>query len=209
MATVSNQSLEQLQQEVERLMALVGQQENTIKKQESSIQNLQHQLHLFRTARFGRKTEKGVVPEQLALQFDEAEHTPEPTTAAETTETETITYTRNKKGTGRKALPKSLPYIEKIHDLNDDDKQCSCGCALTHIDDEITEQLDVVPQMTFRVVHIRKRYACKSCCDTIRLAKLPKQPINKAIAAPGLLAAICKLKHYWMMPNLKCHPKVH
>lgn len=200
MTTVSAQSLEQLQQENARLMALVGQHETTIKKQESSIQNLQHQLHLFRTARFGRKTEKGVVPEQLALQFDEAELTAEPTTASEATETETITYTRNKKGTGRKALPKSLPYIEKIHDLNEDEKQCPCGCALTHIDDEITEQLDVVPQMTFRVVHIRKKYACKSCCDTIRLAKLPKQPIDKAMAAPGLLAAIIDSKFNRHMP---------
>lgn len=65
MTTVSAQSSEQLQQEIARLQALVGQQEST-------IQNLQHQLHLFRTARFGRKSEKGVVPDQLSLQFDEA-----------------------------------------------------------------------------------------------------------------------------------------
>ena len=78
-------------------------------------------------------------------------------------QTETITYTRSKKGTGRKALPKSLPYIEQVHDLSDEEKQCACGCALTHISDEVTEQLDVVPQMTFRVVHIRKKYACKGC----------------------------------------------
>ncbi len=72
MNAVSSLSPEQLQQEVLRLMALVGQKEETIQQQKTSIQNLQHQLHLFRTARFGRKTEKGVVPEQLALQFDDA-----------------------------------------------------------------------------------------------------------------------------------------
>jgi transposase len=33
------------------------------------IQDLQHQLHLFRTAGFGRKSEKGVVPEEMALQY--------------------------------------------------------------------------------------------------------------------------------------------
>ena len=114
--------------------------------------------------------------------------------------TETITYTRNKKGTGRKALPKSLPFIQNIHDLNDDEKQCACGCSLTHIGDDISEQLDVVPQMTFRVVNIRKKYACKGCSDTMRVAKLPKQPLDKAMAAPGLLAAIIDAKFNRHMP---------
>lgn len=192
MTSVSAQTPEQLQQEIARLTALLGQRDNT-------IQNLQHQLHLFRTARFGRKSEKDVVSEQLSLQFDEAVALSD-VNVPDAPETETITYTRGKKGTGRKALPSSLPYIEKIHDLNDDEKQCSCGCALTHIDDEITEQLDVVPQMTFRVIHIRKKYACKGCEETIRLAKLPKQPINKGIAAPGLLAAVIDSKFNRHMP---------
>ena len=194
MTSVSAVQVDQLQQEITRLLALVGRHETT-------IQNLQHQLHLFRTARFGRKTEKGVVPEQLSFQFDEAEPSLEEETAAEEPETtDTLTYTRNKKGTGRKALPKSLPFIQNIHDLNDDQKQCPCGCTLTHIGDDISEQLDVVPQMTFRVVNIRKKYACKDCEETIRLAKLPKQPLDKSMAAPGLLAAIIDAKFNRHMP---------
>jgi transposase len=195
MPAVSAQSNEQLQQEVTRLLVLIGQREQT-------IQNLQHQLHLFRTARFGRKSEKGVVPEQFSLQFDEARPTGEPEMQdiIESAQTETITYTRTKKSTGRKPLPKSLPYIETIHDLADDEKHCPCGCALTHISNEVTEQLDVVPQMTFRVVHIRKKYACKDCEETLRLAKLPKQPIDKSIATPGLLAAVIDAKFNRHMP---------
>ena len=195
MTSISAQTVEQLQQENARLLALVGQRDST-------IQTLQHQLHLFRTARFGRKSEKGMVPEQLALQFDETYVSTETSTPENTSapQTETITYTRPKKGTGRKALPKSLPYIETIHDLSDEEKQCTCGCVLTHIKDEVTEQLDVVPQMTFRVVHIRKKYACKGCEETIRLAKLPKQPIDKAIATPGLLAAVINSKFNHHMP---------
>lgn len=193
MISVSALSLAELQQENVRLLALVEQKDMT-------IQNLQHQLHLFRTARFGRKTEKGVVPEQLSLQFDDALPTVEKETATTDETTETITYTRNKKGTGRKSLPKSLPFIQNIHDLSDDEKQCACGCTLTHIADEFSEQLDVVPQMTFRVVNIRKKYACKGCEETVRLAKLPKQPLDKAIAAPGLLAAIIDAKFNRHMP---------
>lgn len=71
---------------------------------------------------------------------------------------------------------------------------------MTYIADEVTEQLDVVPQMTFRVVHIRKKYACRACEDTIRLAKLPKQPLDKTIASPGLLAAVIDSKFNRHMP---------
>lgn len=204
MTLTSAPTLEQVQQENARLLALLGQQKQTIEHQKSSIETLQHQLHLFRTARFGRKSEQGVVPEQMALQFDETYGATEANTSEETSETqiqtETITYTRSKKKTGRKPLPKSLPYIEQVHDLSDEEKHCACGCALTHIHDEVTEQLDVVPQMTFRVVHIRKKYACKGCEETIRCAKLPKQPIDKALATPGLLAAVINSKFNHHMP---------
>jgi transposase len=196
MTAVSSLTIEQLQQENARLLALVTQHE-------SVIETLKHQLQLFRHARFGRKSEKYVAPEQLCLQFDEAIVTPDLPESQEEpwdTKTETITYTRNKKGTGRKALPKSLPYVEQIHDLKEDEKQCACGCQLIQIGEEVTEQLDVVPQMTFRVVHIRKKYACKTCEETIRLANLPKQPIDKSIAAPGLLAAVIDSKFNRHMP---------
>lgn len=189
-----------LEQEITRLLALIEQKEQRIKEQEFSIQNLQHQLHLFRTARFGRKTEKDAVSQQLSLQFDEAVPSVEPEPSNTVEELESITYTRTKKGTGRKSLPKSLPYVETIHDLSDSEKQCGCGCALTHISNEVTEQLDVVPQMTFRVVHIRKKYACKSCEETIRLARLPKQLISQSIATPGLLAAVIDAKFNRHMP---------
>jgi len=209
MTALSAQKLEELHQENARLLAVIQQHEstiqqheNTIQQKQDTIQSLYHQIHLFRTARFGRKSEKDVVSEQLAIRFDEAELTslPDDTNVINTQETQTITYSRNKKGTGRKPLPKSLPYIEKMYDLSDDDKQCPCGCALTHITNEVTEQLDIVPQMTFRVVHIRKKYACKACEETMKLASLPKQPIDKAIAAPGLLAAIIDNKFNRHMP---------
>lgn len=201
MTDVSALSLEQLQQEYARLMALVVQQEQTLQQKSQTIQTLQHQLHLFRTVRFGRKSEKGVVPEQMAIQFDEAV----PVIIAEEqqpteTQTETLTYTRTKKNTGRKPLPQSLPYIEHVYDLSDEEKQCACGCTLTHIRDEVSEQLDVVPQMTFRVVHIRKQYACKACENTMKCAKKPQQPIPHSIATPGLIAAIINSKFRCHMP---------
>lgn len=72
MPKISDLSIKQLQEENARLLALISQQENAIVQQKLSIENLQHQLHLFRAVPFGRKSEKSVVNEQLVLQFDEA-----------------------------------------------------------------------------------------------------------------------------------------
>jgi hypothetical protein len=54
--------------------------------------------------------------------------------------------------------------------------------------------------MTFRVINVRKKYACKDCEETISLAKLPKQPIEKSMATPGLLSAIIDSKFNRHMP---------
>lgn len=90
--------------------------------------------------------------------------------------------------------------MRNVSDLTDSQKQCACGCTLTPIGDERSEQLDVIPQMTFRVVHIRKKYACRQCEETIQTAKLPKQPIPKCIASAGLLSAVIEAKFNRHMP---------
>lgn len=54
--------------------------------------------------------------------------------------------------------------------------------------------------MTYRVIHIRKKYACKSCEDTILTAKPPKQPFPKSIATTGLVATIIDAKFNRHLP---------
>lgn len=104
MTAISSLSQDPLSQEVARLMALLSQKEQL-------IASLQHQLHLFRTARFGRKSEKGVVPEQMSFHFNEAEPLVESKQEEAPSESQTITYMRTKNKTGRKPLPQSLPYV--------------------------------------------------------------------------------------------------
>lgn len=128
----------------------------TIQSKDHVISALHHQLFVLKNTKFGRKSEKLEQDKQLDLGFDEAE-----LLAAQEVEPETVietkTVTVKKKSPGRKALPKNMPYIEQTHDINDEDKQCPCGCALTHIGNETTEQLDVLPQVTYRVIHIKKK----------------------------------------------------
>ena len=174
----------------EELILLVSQQQKELASLNSKVETLEHQLFLFRNARFGRKSEKDAEFGQLSFQFDEADDTkvePEVVEVIESSESETITYTRKKKTSGRQKLPSSLPYVEKIYDIPEPLKSCACGCSMTEIGEERSEQIDIVPQMAFRVVHVRKKYACKPCEENIQVAKAPIQPIPQSVASAGML----------------------
>jgi len=170
-----------------------------IKSKDTLISALHHQLFLLKNAKFGRRTEKLEEDKQLDLGFDEAELlSAQEVEPEEVIETKTIII--KKKKPGRKPLPTNMPYIEHVHDLTDAEKQCACGCALTHIGNETSEQLDVLPKVTYRVIHIRKKWACKSCEETITTAKLPQQPFPKSIATAGLVAAVIDAKFNRHLP---------
>ena len=104
------------------------------------------------------------------------------------------------KKTGRKPLPQALPRIEVIHDIDESQKQCACGCQLTRIGQEVCEKLDIIPAKMQVIRHIRYKYACKGCegvhsdGPTVLIAAAPVQLIPKSIATPGLLAHIMTAK---------------
>lgn len=95
---------------------------------------------------------------------------------------------------GRKPLPPHLPREDVIHDLPDSDKICACGCQLSKIGQETSEQLEVIPAQLKVLRHIRLRYACKACSEGVTTAPLPKQPIPKGIPTAGLLAHVAVAK---------------
>ena len=92
----------------------------------------------------------------------------------------------------RQALPASLPRIERHHEI--EETHCTCGQALKRIGEEVSEQLDCVPAQFFVLRHIRGKYACV-CCQTIQVAAMPAQMIDKGIPAAGLLAQVVVAKH--------------
>ena len=91
---------------------------------------LREQILLLRAQLYGRKSEK-IIPEggpQLLPLFD----MPEPEDDDDEEE-EVHVPAHNRKKRGRKPLPKDLPRVERIHDIDDADKICPCGCELTRI----------------------------------------------------------------------------
>ncbi len=101
---------------------------------------LLEEISLLRAQLYGRKSEKFKPvdgPQPLPL-FD----MPEPTDGVDDTEEEeTHVPAHNRRKRGRKALPDNLPRVERVHDIDDADKICACGCELNRIGEEVSEQL--------------------------------------------------------------------
>jgi len=172
----------------EELLEILRAKETVITNQNKTIQALYEQLRLNRHKRFGSQSEKDLDGATQCSLFDEAEIPDNAEEIADADETMTIPEHQRKKKKGRKPLPKNLPREQKVYDLPENEKTCSCGCELSAIGEVVTEQLEIIPAKVYIIEHVRKKYACKNCEETIKQAPMPKHPIPKSIAGPGLLA---------------------
>lgn len=171
----------------------------TIIKSEKRIGRLEHSLEQLLRQSYGSRSERlEDVDPALLLPFiqdylkDQAEQNKEDAqddTPEEETQKEEITYTRNKPK--RKKLPKDLPREVIPYDLEESEKTCDCcGEQLERIGQETSEQLDYIPAQVKVLEHVRFKYACKHCEQKVVTAEKPRQPIEKSLAAPGLLAHV-------------------
>ena len=168
---------------------------------ERQIAILLEQIAHLRQLLFGRSSERlpaGTSSVQLPL-FDlpEPEH-------IEPTKVRVEPHERKKPG--RKPLPPELPRVEVVLDLPEDEKVCACGCILSRIGEEVSEQLDIVPARIQVFCHVRPKYACRRCegveeeGPTVRVAPMPPQIIPQSIVSPGLLAQVLTAKFVDHLP---------
>ena len=159
------------------------------------------QLMLLKLHHFAARSEK-IHPKQLSL-FPEAEMAEaELPTDPEAPPAEPVSGSDQKpsslntgKKPGRRPLPAYLPRVEVVYDVAESDKQCDCGAVCTCIGEEITEQLDIIPLTVQVIRNIRKKYACRTCEEGVKIAPLPPQPIPQSIATAGTLAHILISKY--------------
>lgn len=170
----------ELPKSLEESHAIIASQQEEITLLKNQYAHLLEQIKLEKMRRYGRKSESH--PDQLNL-FDELEQEAQ-TKAPE--EKEAISYERKKPV--RKPLPKELPREEIIHDIDDADQICECGCQKKRIGEEISEQLEVIPASMKVIVHVRPKYACNRCDSSVAIAKMPELFLPKHMASPSLVA---------------------
>jgi len=156
---------------------------------------LEEELRLLRNKIFGRRSEQLSSEElKLAGLFDEAELPPARVQQPDAS-VEVAAHSRGKPG--RRPLPADLPREEVIHDISEEEKTCSCcGAPLVRIREETSEKLDIEPARMKVIRHIHPIYACKKCeeAQSMKIAPVPAQIIQKSIVTPGLLAFVLVAK---------------
>src|SRR5687768_2084379 len=132
-----------------------------IENQAKQISLLEETILAYKHWQFANKCETSKAIQQSL--FNEAEIPKnEEKLLAQEEEITVAAYTRSRKP-GRKALPADLPRVPRIYDLPEAEKICPCGSELTHIKDDKTEQLEIIPAKIYMIEHIRRKYACRTC----------------------------------------------
>ena len=182
------QTTQELQEKVDHLQEALEQKDQYILQLEEALKQQRQKF-------FGVSSER-VSVDQLGL-FNEAEAVEEQVRVEETTTVQT--HTRSQKP--RVSIPADLPREDIIHDLPEAEKVCPHdGTPLKCIGSDDHEQLDIIPAQIKVIRHKRLKYACPCCNQHITTAKKPKQPIEKSIASPGLLAFVATQKYCDALP---------
>lgn len=186
-----------LQKENDLLREILSQKDSQLARSDSMVEALKQEIQRLLQHRFGSSSEK-VSVDQLGL-FNEAE---ELAVGEESGAPETTTVkSHERKARPRVSIPDELPREEIIHDLPESEKICpKDGTELEVIGSDDHEQLDIIPAQIKVIRHRRLKYVCPCCEGHIVTASKPKQPIEKSIASPGLLAFIATQKYADALP---------
>jgi len=177
-----------------------------VDEQRSAYRELQEKFEVLRRLHFGQSSEKLSEEDQRQMRlFDEAEKLAE----GESSEDASVSVGEHRrKKPGRKPISKDLPREEVVHDLEDGQKYCRCcGKERPQFDDEISEELEIVPASVKVVRHIRKVYGPCTCKDfesseqapVLRGVMSPRM-LPGSIAAAGTLAYVVTAKFVDAMP---------
>ena len=92
-----------------------------------------------------------------------------------------------------RAFPAHLPRETVMHAP----ASCSCpdcGGAMRALGEDVSEMLDLVPGYFKVIRHVRPKLSCGRCARVIQ-QPAPSRPIDRGMAAPGLLAQIIVAKY--------------
>ena len=178
--------IRRLEAELESERQALSAQGDELRSRGERIEHMKLMIEKLRHVIFGTKSEKIVLKlEQLEFGLEEEETTQAETEAA----TERVSPVREAKTRSeRKPLPEHL-HRELVTHLPESDCCPDCGGELRHFGDDVSEQLEYVPQ-SFKVIrHVRPKFSCTGC-DRVVEAPAPSRPIERGLAGAGLLAHV-------------------
>ena len=186
MLAARNEELRRLEAELESQRQTLSQQADELRSGSERIEHLKLMVEKLRHVIFGAKSEKIVIKlEQLELELEDEETTQAELEAA----TDRVSPTKEPKTRPeRKPLPEHLPR-EVVTHIPKGDCCPECGGNLRHFGEDVSEQLEYIPE-SFKVIrYVRPKFSC-SGCDRVVEAPAPSRPIERGLAGPSLLAHV-------------------
>jgi len=184
--------------DVQSLKALVLAKQAELDSRTTEIENLKLLILKLKRMHFGPRSEKcdqeikqlELRLEDLEVQEAAAEPPPAPDTAA------VKQHVRRKPA--RRPLPAELP--RQTETIAPEQEACpGCGGSLRELGEDVSEMLEYVPAKFIVIRTVRPKLSC-SCCSQIVQAPAPNRPIERGLAAPGLLAHVLVSKYADHLP---------
>ena len=176
------------------LKALILSQHEQLLSNRSEIEHLKLLIAKLRRMQFGRKSEKlDRQIEQLELKLEELESAK----AAKASESDTPSSSSStpiaRPKPARQALPEHLP--REVQTYPPKEAACAeCGGRLRPLGEDVSEVLEYVPARFKVIRQVRPKLSCASC-ERIVQAPAPSRPIERGLAASGLLAHVLVAKY--------------
>ena len=181
---------EQLRTLAAQLMSKVDTQSRKIHRDETIIEQLTHEIAILKRHKFAKRSEQ-ISPAQGSLLDDLLN------TDLEAIEAELNALRPEPAATEPRQQPKRVPlppqFPRTVIHHEPDNTQCTCGCQLQRIGEDISEKLDYTPGVFTVEQHVRGKWACRQC-ETLIQAPVPAQVIDKGIPTAGLLAHVMVAK---------------
>jgi transposase len=158
-----------LPDDVLALKAHIGELELALAERAATIASLREQECVSLAQRFMPSSER-VLDAQLGF-FNEAEslddgddeeHAP---SAGDASQSDTVTVPVHERRRGKRApLPANLPRVDVVHALSEEERRCPHGgTELEVFDEQVGEQIDIVPAKIQVLHHRRLKYRCPCC----------------------------------------------
>jgi len=186
--------IEQLPDDIETLKRLIIERDALVEAKRLEvvearllIEKLKLQIARYKRIQFGRTSERHderVAQLELIVEELEANLPPSEEPAPASPQTNDAPA---KDKPARRPLPEHLPRTTQEHA-----PACgcpACGTALRRMGEDVSEQLEFIPEHFKVIRHVRPKFACGKCQNIVQAAA-PSRPIVKGIAGPGLLAHV-------------------
>jgi transposase len=161
-----------------------------LKAKQLKIDQLTHEMAILKRWHFDRRSEQMDVMQRSLL--DESIDADIEAISLELEALKEKPASPPKERPRRVALPAVFPRREIRHEP--ENTQCSCGCGLERIGEDVSEKLDYTPGVFEVERHIRGKWVCRRCERLIQ-APVPPHVIDKGIPTAGLLAQVLIAKY--------------